>query len=92
MRQYVCSGVSGDGPAGSFNGCKGVTGAAIMFRGALHFCNTKVLVVLVAKLAQKSQETYLALAARYIHNPAPYPQSEHDIDILRFSQYLSTNR
>lgn len=30
VRQYLCSGVSGDGPLGSFSGCNGATGAAIV--------------------------------------------------------------
>ena len=30
VRQYLCSGVSGEGPLGSFKDCKGVTGAAIV--------------------------------------------------------------
>ena len=28
--QYVCSGVSGEGPGGSLTGCRDVTGAAIL--------------------------------------------------------------
>lgn len=30
VRQYVCSGVRGEGPGGSFKGCKEVTAAAIL--------------------------------------------------------------
>ena len=38
VRQYLCSGVSGDGPLGSFNDCKGATGAAIVSDFFLRLC------------------------------------------------------
>jgi len=32
LRQYLCSGVTGDGPEGSLRGCRAVTGAAMAER------------------------------------------------------------
>ena len=49
VRQYVCSGVSGEGPGGSLTGCSGSTGAAIVFQ----LPNTRQRAILNRSLSMK---------------------------------------